>query len=500
LSVIKNYTDPAADERSLKANQRRLPIVMLAVTAIGVSSAIAAGASAANPPPAPNCPSSGFTERLSHYLKPDAQLPTDDTAHVPVPDCNFNEWGWEAFVWATAMIKHPSSGTSAPRFLTLATPDELLSNNANAGAPHTRTLTLAARADDFYGAPGFPTGAGSIVEADGNMLVAQNGYPVYASIHMNKLYFDTAKKDLIVTGGYARQPAHAAFPLGAAVFKAAWLRLDPNEKPPAGAYTTQARIPVLETKIAPGQVTIQPVTGKFVTAKVALIGLHVVGRTVNHPEFVWGTFEQKLNAPEIPDNTFAPSVTRKDPRSDTLYKANTPFSEVNVAVDPPKLALDPSTQKLAPLTNVVQENQTGGENQTDGPGNVFALNSQAQGFLAGLKSPQSIFANYNLIGTVWLAANSYNLTSNQSNAIGAVNLANTTMETFQQYPQSNPIIKVQNCFSCHNAVSFSSKSPPLPPIQPRLVALSHLLAEGSPYEVPNLIFGKLPLKPQSPGQ
>jgi hypothetical protein len=72
------------------------------------------------------------------------------------------------------------------------------------------------------------------------------------------------------------------------------------------------------------------------------------------------------------------------------------------------------------------------------------------------------------------------------------------METFVQYPQNTPIIRVQNCFSCHNAVSFSSKSPPLAPIQPRLVAVSHMLAEGSPYEVPNLISGRLPLKSQAP--
>ena len=63
----------------------------------------------------------------------------------------------------------------------------------------------------------------------------------------------------------------------------------------------------------------------------------------------------------------------------------------------------------------------------------------------------------NLIGTVWLAANSYNL----SNAIGSVNLANSTAETFVQHAKNTPIIAVQNCFSCHNAVSFSSKSPPL---------------------------------------
>ena len=92
---------------------------------------------------------------------------------------------------------------------------------------------------------------GAIVEADGNMLVAQNGYPVYASVHMNKSYFDTARKNLIATGGYQNQPASSYFDVGAAVFKATWLRLDPGQPPPAGAYTTQAQVPVLETKSSP---------------------------------------------------------------------------------------------------------------------------------------------------------------------------------------------------------------------------------------------------------
>jgi hypothetical protein len=231
----------------MRANQRPLPIVTLVIAAIGFVS----GPEANPPPPAPNCPSLGFAEGLGRLLEPDAQLPTNNTANVPVPDCNFNEWGWEAFVWATAPIDDPSSGATVPRFLSFVTPAELLNNDKNAGSPHPRPLTLAARAQVFHGMPGFRDGAGSIVEADGNMLVAQNGYPVYASVHMNKSYFDTARKNLIATGGYTSQPAHLTFDLGAAVFKATWLRLDPNEKPPAGAYTTQAKVPVLETKITP---------------------------------------------------------------------------------------------------------------------------------------------------------------------------------------------------------------------------------------------------------
>jgi hypothetical protein len=189
--------------------------------------------------------------------------------------------------------------------MTLATPADLLAKDENAGETKARPLTLAARAQVFHDAPGFTEGAGAIAEADGNMLVAQNGYPVYASVHMNQTYFNTARKNLIATGGYQSQPADSSFSVGDAVFKATWLRLDTNQAPPAGAYVTEAQVPVLENSVKPGQVTIQPVQDKFVTVKVALIGLHVVGYTENHPEFLWGTFELKKNSPQTADNTFS---------------------------------------------------------------------------------------------------------------------------------------------------------------------------------------------------
>ena len=482
----------------MKARQRHALIVTLTIAAVSFSCVLAAHA--APPPPAKGCPPLGWAEGLGRFLQPNASFPTTDTAKLPTPDCNFHEWSWEAFVWATALVKDPASGTTVPRFMTLATPADLLNTSENAGESRLRPLTLAARSEAFHGQAGFTEGAGAIVEADGNMLVGQNGYPVYASVHMNRSYFDTARKNLIATGGYQSQPAGSSFPVGAAVFKATWLRLDPGQKPPAGAYTTQAQVPVLETKVTPGLVTIQPVPGKFVMVTVALIGLHVVGHTVNHPEFLWGTFEHKLNSPQTADNTFTPSPARKDPKSYTLYKANTPFSQVNSAAAPPTLRLNAATQKLTPVTNVVLENQTGGENQPHGVGNIFALNSQSQSYLAGLKSPQSTFASYNLIGTVWMLPNSYNLNSNQTNAVGSVNLANATAETFVQNAKNKPIGQVLNCFLCHNPGSYSFQSPPPPKLTNRLIALSHVLAVGTPYEVPNLISGKLLLRPRIPGR
>jgi hypothetical protein len=481
---------------TMKKRPRHALIVTLAVAAIGFAGPFSNVAGAAPPPPAKGCPQFGWSEGLGRFLAPDFPFPTSDTKPIPTPDCNFHQWSWEAFVWATALIKDPASGTMVPRFMTLATPADLLDKNENAGEPRLRPLTLAARSETFLGAPGFSEGAGAIVEADGNMLVAPNGYPVYASVHMNKSYFDTARKNLIATGGYQNQPAGSYFDVGAAVFKATWLRLDQGQQPPAGAFTTQAQVPVLETKVSPGLVTIQPVPGKFVTVTVALVGLHVVGQTVNHPEFLWGTFEHKMNSPATPDNTFTPSPTRKDPNSFTLYKANTPFSQANSPIDPPTLRLDAASQKLTPVTNAVLENQTGGENQQNGPGNIIAINTAAQKSVASFTPPQSTFANYNLVGTVWMAPNSYNLNSDQTSAVGSVNLANVTAETFVQNAKNTPISGVQNCFMCHNPGSYAFQNPPPPKLANRLIALSHVLAVGSAYEVPNSIAGRLLLLPQ----
>ena len=162
----------------MKKTLRHALNVTLALAAI--AGGLGNVANAAPPAPAKGCPAFGWSEGLKRYLAPDFPFPTTDTRTLPTPDCNFHQWSWEAFVWATALVKDPASGAIVPRFMTLATPADLLNETDSAGEPKQRPLTLAARSETFHGAPGFTEGAGAIVEADGNMLVAQNGYPVYA--------------------------------------------------------------------------------------------------------------------------------------------------------------------------------------------------------------------------------------------------------------------------------------------------------------------------------
>jgi hypothetical protein len=313
---------------------------------------------------------------------------------------------------------------------------------------------------------------------------------------MNPPYFATARKNLIFGGAYQKGDPNETFPVGAAVFKATWRRLAADEKPPTDAYVTQAQVPVLTVQRSATAITILPVPGKFVSATVVLVGLHVVGVTVNHPEMLWGTLEHYRNTPQVADNSFSSSGS--SPNNYTFYKANTSYADVNNRQLPPQLTFDAATQRFSPVTNAVLENQTGGENQQDGPGNVLAISGQGQRFFANEKADkklppmQAIFANYYLVGTVWMLPNSFTISSSRSDAVGSVNLANTTAETFEQYPTNTDMTKVKNCFMCHNASSYSFQKT-LPHLDKRLVAVSHALSVGSDYAVPNMVSGNAPI-------
>jgi hypothetical protein len=143
---------------------------------------------------------------------------------------------------------------------------------------------------------------------------------------------------------------------------------------------------------------------------------------------------------------------------------------------------------------VVLLNRTGGETNTGGPGHVEAVNHVARRVLA--RQPvkaQATFASYKLIGTVWMHPNQYVDTNPQaftnnlsSLAVGSMNLANSTAETFVQVPTTNDLSRVQNCFLCHNATMFPAHR------VVRRAAISHVLQEGTTNAVPNLIRVNLP--------
>lgn len=462
---------------------------------------LAAAVPAAAADSAALCPRLGWSEFLPTFLKPKAAFPTEDTP-IGAVDCQFHQWSWEAFVWATAL-----DARGVPRFLGLPTIGDLSAGRSAAGP---RPLTLATRG--LHGHGGAVEGTGAIVEADGNMLVAANGYPVYASVHMNDRYFATVRRNRVVTGDYQRNPDSDYFDVGAAVFKATWLRLEPGQAPPDGAYVTKAQVPVLTTFLTADNTLYVTPDGTTATVDVALLGLHVVGQTINHPEFLWATFEHKDNSPRFKDGSFDPTSGASDPRSYTLYRGGTPFDRTNqpstqttarstasplstpgttittTLAATPTFTFDPKTQKFSPVSNAVLANRTGGETfSPDGPANIDKINTAAHTLLNQQPPAQRRFANYDLIGTVWMQPGTFGLTSNQSTAVGSVNLANVTAETFvQNFTGTTTPSTVGNCFSCHNAATFQDVAP-MPNLKARRIAISHVTAAGSLYAVPNLL-------------
>lgn len=429
------------------------------------------------------CPEGfGWAEGLGAFLDADAKMDTRVEANAD--DCLFNQWSWETFVWATAEI----DGT--PRFLGWKTPDELVATPGE--APRTSLLRLDAHMKPLHAMNGVENQDGAIVEADGSMLIGQNGYPVYASVHMTDGYFATVKRNLIATGAYQSNPDQDDyFSVGDAIVKATWYRLATGETPPPGAYTTQAEVPILEKQCNGATCMVVP-NGKFEVATVALVGLHVVGYTENHPEFVWATFEHKANAPMLADNSFVFDPAKSDPEGYSFYKAGTPFGKDTLLVDTnpssgPDVSFDVATGRFSPATQVVQMNRTGGDTQPNGPSNIATLNEVSQQSIGSIVKGTP-FQNYNLIGTVWFKPNSY-VTTNpdwktlaNGNAIGAISLMNSTAETFLQSTKGN---QGNNCFECHNAGSFSYQGIQPGPLATRRIAISHMVAVGSPYEVPN---------------
>jgi hypothetical protein len=192
-------------------------------TALAIA-ALAAGPASAQPAATQKalCPSLGWAEGLvRNFQQPNSPFPVNDTKPdpnnptKPIPDCNFHMWSYEAFAWATAL-----NSLNVPRFMTLPTEEDLLSpTQLLAGTEHPRTLQLAARSIVGEGLPGYSEGAGAFVQADGNVLVAPNGYPVYTSVHMNPTYFATARKNLIATGAYQKGQPNDTFPLGSPTAK-----------------------------------------------------------------------------------------------------------------------------------------------------------------------------------------------------------------------------------------------------------------------------------------
>jgi hypothetical protein len=415
--------------------------------------------------PTPMCPALGWAEGLVKYTAyPAPPFPTEDTKNVNAQDCAFHQWSWEAFVWATAI-----GPDGRARFTTLNNIDDLGKKEPATKGP--KPLGLKPR-DLKPEGPRANRSDDDPSQAGGGILVDQTGQIVWYSTHMNDAYFKFVQQN--GGAGYAKASATLNFPVGAAVFKASW-KVVPDGTTPTGFYTEQSVVPLLVNKPG-GGIMVDP-SGKTRPVTVALVGLHVVGVTDNHPEFLWGTFEQVQNAPDLPAG-----INPTDPvssQSFTFYAANTPMNACNLKAT--LSVTDAAKQTVAPVTNVYRQYATGNA-EPPRTFDINAVNTSAQGELATiqLKPPQpkeNVWANYKLIGTLWLQPNS--LKPNDDNmvgeGVGSVNLANATLETYFQGPQFS-------CFLCHNTGGSTSGKKQYPG---KNINISHVVLDSIPATSPS---------------
>jgi len=248
-------------------------------------------------------------------------------------------------------------------------------------------------------------------QADGNRLVDQNRMNVWYEVKLNRIYYD-----YVVSNGFYnsknQQGKTIAFPPssnnrgGNATIKvkAAWkvMGLLGSKQPDDRTkfYTTEALV-------------LDPITGQCSEQLLGLVGLHIVMKTAQLPQWLWATFEHVDNAPD----------QATGPVSGKQYN----FFSANCAGCP--LNQPPAKDSMFPtqVVRVVPVNDVAASN-----------NALYQAALLTLR-PDNVWKNYQLLDAQWGASPTPIGTPNQPKF-----LANATLETYLQQP-----VAPNGCINCH---------------------------------------------------
>jgi hypothetical protein len=351
-----------------------------------------------------------------------------------------------------------------------------------------KALNLRLSKTLLNGRPFFIDQAGNAVpteqgEADGNVLMAQNGSLVYYALQVNDVYayFLTGQKDGSISATtFPTTPAalnsieafglaHSkTFPDANALaieLKSAWIEatgLDTSKY-----VTMTATIPTYD-KVSPTQWNANGTK----RAQLALVGIHVVGSTAGHPEMVWATFEHVNNAQGGQysyTNNATPSATLTVPQDNAgswTFSTTPPSANQNqplLSVSGPNIVAAAPPTPIGP-SDVLRVSPWGmlGSNTASNT-EVIAINNSVMSQLAA----GDIRKNCIMTGATWTI---FGAPPNNNNKVGTNKLANTTMETFFQ---------PSNCFNCHqgNMLGTLVGPPPTPPVGE---GLSHVYGPVKP--------------------
>lgn len=410
-------------------------------------------------------------------------------------DCNFYKWGAQMFLWLTSRPDN-TLVFDGPDFFGVVN-DTYVQQNGD------RQMTLLPRDTK----PQADTGSGQA--GGGGVLISPQGEIVHYGINANNVYayyqtgvkstsnpanfqgelatdFPTTASDLAAITAYADSTfGVSSIPSGEALameLKSSWIDAASLDHP-EDYVTAVAQVAVFRRQSETTWVQI----GTTIR-RVALVGFHIVGSVNGHPEMVWATFEHIDNAPQngfLYFTTFHSIAAMPYDGNGTarwLFNSSPQESQTPVlriieratysSADGGKITAD-SGQTIGPNT-VVRINPWGDQPFPDLPGgmaeysgdssaitratDLISLNRSVIGWIGN----DDVRSNYIQTGSIWSSGGPDGVPTSGSDPVlrGNRRLANTTMETFHQFPDSSGTgsFRPENCFGCHSVSTNSSPS------------------------------------------
>ncbi|HEX8111269.1 MAG TPA: hypothetical protein VF516_26250 [Kofleriaceae bacterium] len=314
----------------------------------------------------------------------------------------------------------------------------------------------------------------------GAVLLAHSGAVVYYTIAVNDVYawfrtgvangaintnnqFPTTQSDLDQIVNYAAQYGVTFPDANALAIEAKLSWVDASTLPNPGDYITMpAVVPVYSTASSQSwpQTGTKPVT-------LALLGVHVVGSSIGHPEMLWATFEHFGNTPNasyqyvnkagatttVPQNTSGTWTLTSSSSSGPFNVAHANYLSAPAITAQSGQTISPSDTLrqnafgVAPVGIPNQNDATPAIANTE----VLALNNSVLGQLV----TGDVRKNYYFLGTTWTFGGAPPTTPFPvgGNEIGTSYLSNSTMETYQQWMSTSS--PGNNCLDCHQSSSPS---------------------------------------------
>ncbi len=357
--------------------------------------------------------------------------------------CDFYQFSWQ---WFLSQVS--PAGASAPNERVFEQ-NRAFDPNVKSGQCSLPALLGRASAGKLLAARDGKSQGLEDTQADGNALYDQNNNLLYYNLWYSKAMCESTQQ---------------GFAPGTFEIKVAWKVL-PAADP--SYYSMQATLPGASTPVMLG-----------------MVGFHLASWTPNHPEMIWASFEHKANAPlcdgSSPASAAGWSFASPDAAACLAANPQPTSGPPNAACDSFKFNTpDAFANPPPPATNTANNicrqfahgNQPGQSiNGNDNAANLLAiqqLNNQlvgANGLLTGLpdSDPMAIWKHYHMIGALWTKAgassgnlpvpNAQGPADPTSPQRGSLELANMSMETFQQGDTS----PIPNCFGCHN---FNTATP-----------------------------------------